>query len=213
MATTILGSIAKSTILQYRQCIAGGGFATKSRRSYCPLQSRLALQPTFSGIANNSVVCNIGQYIAIANQKGGVGKTTTAYNLAAALAGKGKRVLLADLDPQGNLSEYCGFTDTDAMSMADLIQDVVLTATLSREKIENTIRYCKEIQGDYLPATLELASAEIAMQNALSRESILGSIAKSTILQYRQMNCRWWLCHQEPPFILSSQSRWLCSRF
>ena len=122
--------------------------------------------------------------IAIANQKGGVGKTTTAYNLAAALAGKGKRVLLADLDPQGNLSEYCGFTDTDAMSMADLIQDVVLTATLYREKIENTIRYCKEIQVDYLPATLELASAEIAMQNALSRESILKRILDSVKQDY-----------------------------
>ena len=58
----ILGSIAKSTILQYRQCIAGGGFATKSRRSYCPRKAD-GFAAAFSGIANNSVVCNRGQYI------------------------------------------------------------------------------------------------------------------------------------------------------
>ena len=58
----ILGSIAKSTILQYRQFIAGGGFATKSRRSYCPRKAD-GFAAAFSGIANNSVVCNRGQYI------------------------------------------------------------------------------------------------------------------------------------------------------
>ena len=58
----ILGSIAKSTILQYRQFIAGGGFATKSRRSYCPRKAD-GFAAAFSGIANNTVVCNRGQYI------------------------------------------------------------------------------------------------------------------------------------------------------
>jgi len=58
----ILGSIAKSTILQYRQFIAGGGFATKSRRSYCPCKAN-GFATAFGGIANNSVVCNRGQYI------------------------------------------------------------------------------------------------------------------------------------------------------
>ena len=58
----ILGSIAKSTILQYRQCIAGGGFATKSRRSYCPRKAD-GFAAAFSGTANNIVVCSRGQYI------------------------------------------------------------------------------------------------------------------------------------------------------
>ena len=54
-------SIAKSTILQYRQSIAGGGFATKSRRSYCPRKAD-GFAAAFGGIANNGVVCNRGQY-------------------------------------------------------------------------------------------------------------------------------------------------------
>ena len=58
----ILGSIAKSTILQYRQCIAGGGFATKSRRSYCPRKAD-GFAAAFSDTANNTVICNRDQYI------------------------------------------------------------------------------------------------------------------------------------------------------
>ena len=61
----ILSSIAKSTILQYRQCIAGGGFATKSCRSYCPRKAD-GFAAAFSGTANNTVVCNRGQYISVA---------------------------------------------------------------------------------------------------------------------------------------------------
>jgi len=59
-----LGSIAKSTISQYRQCIADGGFATKSRRSYRPRKAD-GFAAAFSGIANNGVVCNRGQYTSL----------------------------------------------------------------------------------------------------------------------------------------------------
>jgi len=61
-APFILGFIEKFTILQYRQCITGGGFATKSRRSYCPRKAD-GFAAAFSGTANNGVVCNRGQYI------------------------------------------------------------------------------------------------------------------------------------------------------
>ncbi|MDY2509976.1 MAG: FtsX-like permease family protein [Ruminococcus callidus] len=61
----ILSSIAKSTILQYRQCIAGGGFATKSCRSYCPRKAD-GFAAAFSGTANNTIVCNREQYISVA---------------------------------------------------------------------------------------------------------------------------------------------------
>ena len=63
----ILGSIAKSTILQYRQWIAGGGSATKSRRSYC-LRKAYGFAAAFGGIANNNVVCNRGQYIFLGTE-------------------------------------------------------------------------------------------------------------------------------------------------
>jgi len=77
----ILGSIAKSTILQYRQCIAGGGFATKSRRSYCPRKAD-GFAAAFSGIANNGVVCNRGQYITeIPHSLVGVNKKKDAVSV------------------------------------------------------------------------------------------------------------------------------------
>lgn len=108
----------------------------------------------------------MGQIIAIANQKGGVAKTTTAVNLAACIAALGKRVLLIDIDPQGNASSGLG---VDKTSLTYCIYDVLINGL----PIESVI--CKgEIEGlEVAPATIQLAGAEIELVTAISRETKL----------------------------------------
>ena len=101
--------------------------------------------------------------IAIANQKGGVGKTTTAVNLGAALAEAGFRVLVVDLDPQGNASTGLGINPRDVESS---IYDVLMTDAPALDCIEPTSLKNLFV----LPATIDLAGAEIELVSAFSRE-------------------------------------------
>ena len=105
----------------------------------------------------------MGKVIAIANQKGGVAKTTTAVNMASCIALLGKKVLLIDIDPQGNASSGLG---VDKSNLSYCIYDVLIN-DLSVESVINKA----EIEGLYIaPATIQLAGAEIELVTAISRE-------------------------------------------
>ena len=102
--------------------------------------------------------------IAIANQKGGTGKTTTAYNLGIALTQQGYRVLMVDFDPQGNLSCYCGIPPEQDLeqTITELLMKVAYEKPLShRECVYQSKRTDDSApQVDFIPSNLRLASFE-----------------------------------------------------
>lgn len=106
---------------------------------------------------------HLGRIIAIANQKGGVGKTTTSVNLSACLAFLGKKVLLIDIDPQGNASSGLGIRKGDLESC---IYDVLINDEDIKSVIQQT-----DVENLYVvPATISLAGAEIELVSTISRE-------------------------------------------
>ena len=105
----------------------------------------------------------MGKIIAIANQKGGVGKTTTSVNLGAGLAQVGKKVLLVDIDAQGNATTGVGIEKSDLNECIYnvLVEDTDVRGVIQRTATENL---------DVLPATIQLAGAEIELVPTISRE-------------------------------------------
>jgi len=113
----------------------------------------------------------VSKVIALANQKGGVGKTTTAVNLGIGLAVQGKKMLLVDADAQGNLTDSLGFKEPDNLpiSLATL-----LTKTMLEEPYEADEGILPHAEGiSLMPGNIELSAIEVSLVNTMSRETVL----------------------------------------
>ncbi|MGX7197367.1 ParA family protein [Enterococcus olivae] len=119
----------------------------------------------------------MARIISVANQKGGVGKTTTTVNLGASLAYSGKKVLLVDIDAQGNATSGMGIRKPD---VAQDIYDVLVNET----PIQETILPSSRENLDIVPATLQLAGAEIELTSMMARESRLKTALNEIKDQY-----------------------------
>jgi chromosome partitioning protein len=111
------------------------------------------------------------EVVALANQKGGVGKTTTAVNLAAALAGKGRRVLLVDIDPQGNAGMHVLGPEVGEY------EDTIYQVLRGEIPLSRAIRQVPTVAGfDLLPANISLSAAEAEFLSAVGRERLLADV-------------------------------------
>jgi chromosome partitioning protein len=116
--------------------------------------------------------------IAVCNQKGGVGKTTTTINLGAALAEQGRRVLLVDFDPQGALSVGLGIQPHD-------IDYTVYNLLLERGVTVHDVLHKTGVDGmDLLPSNIDLSGAEVQLVHEVGREYVLGGVLEPMVAEY-----------------------------
>ena len=113
----------------------------------------------------------MSKVIAIANQKGGVGKTTTTANLGIGLANEGKKVLLIDCDAQGSLTESLGFQNPDGM---EITLSTLMAKAMNEQPIQNGEGILHHDEGvDLVPANIELSGMETALVTVMNRERAL----------------------------------------
>ena len=116
--------------------------------------------------------------VAVCNQKGGVGKTTTTINLGAALAEQGRRVLLVDFDPQGALSVGLGIQPHD-------IDSTIYNLLMERDVTAHDVLFKTGVMGmDLLPSNIDLSGAEVQLVHEVGREYVLGGVLEPLLPDY-----------------------------
>ena len=140
------------------------------------------------------------QVIAVVNQKGGTGKSTTCANLGVGLAQSGKKVLVVDVDPQASLSISLGHSQPDDLpvTLSDLMGKVLNDQPIAPG--EGILHHAEGV--DLMPSNIQLSGMEVSLVNAMSRETILRQYLDTVRKQYTHSwtASRPWVCSPSTPW-------------